>query len=48
MLKIKKYWDLMHWKTLLFHHEGTDAHITRQENNHYVLHNAAVTAVKDV
>ena len=28
----------------LFLHDGTDAYTTMQENDHYVLHNAAVMA----
>ena len=33
----------MHWGITLFLHDGTNTYITRQENDHYVLHNAAVT-----
>ena len=33
---------LMHGGIPLFHHEGTNAYTTRQENYHYVLHNVAV------
>ena len=48
MLIIEKYWDLMHyvfmhWGIPLFHHESRDAYTTKQENYHYILHNAAVT-----
>ena len=47
--KSRNVGDLMHyvcsciWGIPLFHHEGTDAYIQWQDNDRYVLHNAAMT-----
>ena len=36
----------MHWRIPLFLHDGTNTYTTRQENDYYVLHNAAVMGVR--
>ena len=48
IMKIEKYWDLMHYCVLMHRaisvllHDSTDASATRQGNDHYV-YNASLT-----
>ena len=51
IMKMEKCWDFMHycvfmhWRIPIFLHDSTNAYTTRQENVHYVYHNAIVTVV---
>ena len=54
IMKMEKYWDLMHYCVLMHWgipftlHDNTDAYVTRQENNHYGYNNAMMTKQKNV
>ena len=42
-LGLMHYCVFMHWGILFLFHNSTDAHTTKQGNDHYVYHNAAMT-----